>query len=186
MIDSLDAWRRAATGTCFPFKRDLNAWLASHGDRVPVKTLDQVIQSRKFHPGIEARLRAGQEAPDDNPDVSPGCKSRDQFRSRLRDAVVAAMDGARLDALVYPTWSNAPRKIGDLNTPHGDNNQLFSPSTGFPALTVPMGYLRGGVLPAGLQLFGRPWDEARLIKLAFGYEQATRHRRPPTSVPPLQ
>jgi amidase len=42
------------------------------------------------------------------------------------------------------------------------------------------------VLPAGLQLFGRPFDEARLIRLAYAYEQATRHRRPPASTPPLR
>ncbi len=185
-IDSLDSWRRAQTGSCFPFKRDLNAWLASHGNRIPVKTLDEVIKSRKFHPSIEARLRAGQEAPEGNPDESPACKGRDEFRANLRQAVLGVMDRGRLDALVYPTWSNPPRKIGDLNTPHGDNNQLFSPSTGFPAVTVPMGYLRGGVLPAGLQFFGRPWEERVLIRLASGFEQATHHRRPPTSVPPLQ
>ena len=57
--------------------------------------------------------------------------------------VLALMDSLQLDALIYPTWSNVPRLIGDLNTPHGDNNQLFSPSTGFPAITVPMGYVRG-------------------------------------------
>ena len=52
------------------------------------------------------------------------------------------MDEGKLDALVYPTWSNPPRLIGDLNTPHGDNSQFFSPTTGFPAITVPMGYTR--------------------------------------------
>ena len=74
------------------------------------------------------------------------------------------MDTSALDALVYPTWSNPPRLIGDLNTPAGDNNQLFSPGTGFPALTVPMGYTRGGTLPAGLQFFGRAWSEPTLIR----------------------
>ena len=53
------------------------------------------------------------------------------------------MDALKLDALVYPTWSNPPRLIGDLNTPHGDNSQFFSPTTGFPAIQVPMGYTRG-------------------------------------------
>ena len=185
-LDSLDGWRRAQTGTCFPFKRDLNAWLASHGDRIPIKTLDEVIKSRKFHPSIEARLQSGQAAPDGDPDQSPGCRSRDQFRAMLRAGVDDLMNRHRLAALVYPTWSNPPRKIGDLNTPHGDNNQLFSPSTGFPAITVPMGYLRGGMLPAGLQFFGRAWSEAELIRLAYDYEQVTRHRRPPASAPPLQ
>jgi Asp-tRNA(Asn)/Glu-tRNA(Gln) amidotransferase A subunit family amidase len=115
------------------------------------------------------------------PESLPGCASRDRFRAGLRAAVLRAMDSQRLDALIYPTWSNPPRLIGDLNTPHGDNNQLFSPSTGFPAITVPMGYTRG-VLPAGLQFFGRPWDELRLIRLAYGYEQTTKHRQAPTFV----
>jgi Asp-tRNA(Asn)/Glu-tRNA(Gln) amidotransferase A subunit family amidase len=47
-----------------------------------------------------------------------------------------------------------------------------------------MGYSRG-MLPAGLQFFGRPWSEATLIRLAYAYEQATRHRHPPESAPPL-
>src|SRR5438874_1030961 len=101
------------------------------------------------------------------------------FRAKLRAAVVSLMNAAQLDALVYPTWSNPPRLIGDLNTPGGDNNQFFAPSTGFPAITVPMGYTRGETLPAGLQFFGRPWTEATLLRLAYAYEQATHHRRPP-------
>ena len=74
------------------------------------------------------------------------------MRADVRVAVNAMLDAQRLDALVYPTWSNPPRLIGDLNTPHGDNSQLFSPSTGFPAITVPMGYTRDGQLPAGISL----------------------------------
>ena len=103
------------------------------------------------------------------------------MQQRLRGAVTALMDSLRLDALVYPTWSNPPRLIGDLNTPHGDNSQLFSPTTGFPAITVPMGYTRANTLPAGMTFFGRPWSEGKLITLVFGYEQATHHRRAPAS-----
>lgn len=184
VLDSLPEWRRAQSGSCFPFRRDLEAWLARHGERVPVRTLDQIIASRRFHPSIEARLQQARAAGIVD-DAGPGCRSRDAFRERLRTGVLALMDRHRLDALVYPTWSNPPRLIGDLNTPHGDNNQLFAPSTGFPAITVPMGWLRGGVLPAGLQLFGRPFDESTLLRLAYAYEQATRHRRPPVATPPL-
>jgi Asp-tRNA(Asn)/Glu-tRNA(Gln) amidotransferase A subunit family amidase len=49
-----------------------------------------------------------------------------------------------------------------------------------------MGYTRGDTLPAGLQFFGRPWSEATLLRLAYAYEQATHHRRPPPGVPPLR
>jgi Asp-tRNA(Asn)/Glu-tRNA(Gln) amidotransferase A subunit family amidase len=96
------------------------------------------------------------------------------------------MDALKLDAFVYPTWSNPPRLIGDLNTPHGDNSQFFSPVTGFPAVQVPMGFTRGAVLPAGLTIYGRPWSESVLLKYAYAYEQATNHRRPPVTTPPLR
>jgi len=175
-VAGLDAMRRAQGG-CNQFKHDLNAYLVGLGDRAPMRSLEDIVKSRRFHPSIQARLESGQAA-DDTPGQSPGCRSRDEFRDRLRAAVVALMDSMQLDALIYPTWSNPPRLIGDLNTPGGDNNQLFAPSTGFPAVTVPMGYTRG-TLPAGLQLLGRAWSEPTLIRLAYAYEQATHHRRPP-------
>jgi Asp-tRNA(Asn)/Glu-tRNA(Gln) amidotransferase A subunit family amidase len=177
-IDGFDALRRSQGGGCNQFKYDLNRYLAGLGDRAPLHSLDEIVKSRKFHPSIQARLESS-EATDDDPTTSPGCKARDEFRQKLRDAVVKVMDTQQLDALIYPTWSNPPRLIGDLNTPGGDNNQLFSPSTGFPAITVPMGYTRNDTLPAGLQFFGRAWSEPTLIRLAYAYEQATHHRRSP-------
>ena len=181
-VPGLDARLRTAGG-CNQFKWDINAWLARQGDRAPVHTLAEVIASRRFHPTIQQRLESA-EADSLPPARNPGCASRDVFRAWLRTSVTALMDSLQLDALVYPTWSNPPRLIGDLNTPHGDNSQLFSPSTGFPAITVPMGYTRGG-LPAGLQLLGRAWAEPTLFGLAFAYEQATRHRHAPASAPAL-
>jgi Asp-tRNA(Asn)/Glu-tRNA(Gln) amidotransferase A subunit family amidase len=183
-IDSLDAWEKVQTEPCFPFKHDINVWLNNHRDRVPVKSLDEIIKSGRFHPSIEKRLEVAQTGKEPI-SANPGCRDAEAFRVKLRAAVLAVMDANRLDALVYPTWSNPPRLIGDLNTPAGDNNQVFSPSTGFPAITVPMGVTRG-VLPAGLQFFGRPWSEATLFRLAYGYEQATHHRRAPATVPPLR
>ena len=114
------------------------------------------------------------------------CKAEADYREQFRAAVAKTMDAQKLDAFVYPTWSNPPRLIGDLNTPAGDNSQVFSPTTGFPAINVPMGYTRDGTLPAGITFFGRAWDEATLIKLAYAYEQATHHRHPPATTPPLR
>jgi len=73
-----------------------------------------------------------------------------------------------------------------LAQPAGDNSQVFAPTTGFPAINVPMGYSRGGTLPVGMTFYARAWSEAELIKLAYAYEQATKHRRPPVSTPPLR
>jgi Asp-tRNA(Asn)/Glu-tRNA(Gln) amidotransferase A subunit family amidase len=184
-VDSLDAILRRQQGGCNRFKADLERYLAARGPNAPVKTVDEIIRSGKFHPSAELRLRNAQ-AVTESPEESAGCRSRESVRAALRVAVTALMDSLRLDALVYPTWSNPPRLIGDLNTPHGDNSQLFSPSTGFPAITVPMGWTRDGSLPAGISFFGRAWSEGRLIALAYDYEQATRHRRAPSLTPPLR
>ena len=182
-IPGLDARLRTAGG-CNQFKWDINDWLARQGDRAPLHTLAEIIASRRFHPTIQQRLEAAQ-ADSLPPAKNPGCATRDEFRAWLRTGVTALMDSLKLDGLVYPTWSNPPRLIGDLNTPHGDNSQLFAPSTGFPAITVPMGYT-SGQLPAGLQLLGRAWAEPVLIGLAYSYERATLHRRPPAVAPPLR
>ncbi|MEQ1691284.1 MAG: amidase family protein [Gemmatimonas sp.] len=183
-VDSLDVIQRRQQGGCNRFRADLERYFAARAPNAPVKTLEEILRSRRFHPTAEQRLRDASVVTD-SPEQSVGCQSRERVRAALRVAVLQLMDSLRLDALVYPTWSNPPRLTGDLNTPHGDNSQLFSPSTGFPAITVPMGYTREQQLPAGITFFGRPWSEGRLIALAFDFEQATTHRRPATAVPPL-
>jgi Asp-tRNA(Asn)/Glu-tRNA(Gln) amidotransferase A subunit family amidase len=184
-VDSLTELLHIANAPCNPFKYDLNRYLSALGDQVPVHSLEEIIKSRQFHPSIELRLENA-EAVTETPEQSAGCRGQQEFRARLREAVLQLMDSNKLDALVYPTWSNVPRLIGDLNTPAGDNNQLFAPSTGFPAITVPMGFTRNGTLPAGVQFFGRAWSEPELIKLAYSYEQATMHRHPPSTTPALR
>ena len=178
-IDGLTDIRRSRdSGPCAGFKHDINRYLASLGERVPVKTLDDIIRSRRFHPSIELRLTRAQQGADNGLD-SAACQAEAEYRERFRAAVLKTMEAQSLQAFVYPTWSNPPRLIGDLNTPHGDNSQVFAPTTGWPAIQVPMGYTRDGRLPAGITFFGRAWDEPTLITLAYGYELATRHRRPP-------
>jgi Asp-tRNA(Asn)/Glu-tRNA(Gln) amidotransferase A subunit family amidase len=190
MIDGLDSIRRAGRGgggggPCSPFKYEFNAWLTQQGAAVPVKSIDTIVRHNQFHPSIQQRLNFPATA-DQNPDSVPACQARQRNRDAVRSAVTATMDRLQLDALIYPTWSNPPRLIGDMNTPAGDNSQYFSPTTGMPAITVPMGYTRSNTLPAGMTIFGRAFDEARLIKLAYSYEQSTKWRRQPSSTPPLK
>jgi Asp-tRNA(Asn)/Glu-tRNA(Gln) amidotransferase A subunit family amidase len=185
-IEGLDAIRRPqGVGPCMGFKYDINRYLASHGDRVPMKSLAEIIKSGRFHPSVQRRLEQAEQGPANGAE-SPECQAETAYREQVRQAVLKAMDALKVDAFVYPTWSNPPRLIGDLNSPHGDNSQFFSPTTGFPAIQVPMGYTRGAKLPAGMTIYGRPWTEATLFRLAYAYEQATHHRHPPASAPPLR
>src|SRR5262245_23520957 len=184
-VDLSQVRRDPNAGVCMGFKYDINAYLAAQGGRVPVHNLDEIIRSQRFHPSVQLRLERAQQSTPQGPD-SDACKAEMAYRNAFGAAVIKTMDTMKLDAFVYPTWSNPPRLIGDLNTPHGDNSQFYSPTTGFPAIQVPMGYTRGERLPAGITFFGRAWAEPTLIKLAYSYEQATHHRHAPSSTPPLQ
>ena len=185
-IDGLENIRRPPNSApCMGFKYDLNHFLAARSEAVPMPDLAAILKSGKFHPSVQKRLEDAQNGPENGPDSEP-CRADSAYRDQFRTAVLATMDRLKLDAFVYPTWSNPPRLIGDLNTPAGDNSQIFSPVTGFPAINVPMGYTRGGRLPAGITFYGRAWSEPQLIRYSYGYEQATRHRRPPSSTPPLR
>ena len=103
----------------------------------------------------------------------------DDARNQLLANAIEAMDNARLDALIYPTWSNPPAPIDAAEEEYkGDNSQWLVPDAGLPAVTVAMGFWQDR-LPAGLQFVGRPYAEGVLIELAYAYEQKTLHRRPP-------
>ncbi|QIP15802.1 amidase [Spirosoma aureum] len=164
-------------------RRDFNLYLANLGPNAPHKSLTSIIKSKQFHPYLEKTLLDAN-ADTLAPEAHKGWKKNLALRARLRQLLLRAMDSTQVDVLVYPSFSYPPRLIGDLNTPSGTNNNALSPPTGFPAFSVPMGFTYDG-LPAGLQFFGRPYSEPVLIKLCYAYEQATHHRRPPESTPPL-
>ncbi len=167
------------------FRFDIEAYLRSLGDRAPVSTIEDILVSGRFHESVAGRLRSSRTRRPPNLERPFSADPNDDpQRAALRDAVVAAMDAHGIDAFIYPTWNNPPRKLGDLKSPDGNNSFHIPPHTGQPGVTVPMGFNRDG-LPAGLQMVGRPFSEARLLSLAYAYEQATRHRRPPSKFPEL-
>jgi len=159
------------------FKFDFSAYLAAHPS-APVHSLEEVLGSGKFHPAVEANLRNSEavETRDTAEYLAHSVK-----RNLLREAVLKAMADNRVDALAYPTIRRKANVVGEQQM--GSNCQL-SANSGLPAITVPGGFTPDG-LPVGVELLGRAWSEPQLIKLAYAYEQATRHRRPPTSTPPL-
>jgi amidase len=170
--------------SCNSFHYDLNNYLASLGEQAKYKTLAAIVEAGLYLPVNETRLKNFVQTP--APAVNP-CQDvyHDPRSLALREALLQVMEKDKLDALIYPTWSNAPRKVGDMQSPSGDNSQILSPQTGFPAITVPMGFTYGS-LPAGMTFLGRLFSEPDLIKYAYAYEQATKHRRPPEKFPPLK
>lgn len=160
---------------CPTFVTDVNAYLASLGEAAPYPTIQEIFEAGIYSDYIEDRLAyfIKEKADATCPDVYTREKN-----IRLRETILRAMDSLQLDAIIYPTWSNPPRKIGDLDSPAGDNSQILSPHTGFPAITVPMGFSYDQ-WPAGLTFVGRLFDEPKLIGYTYAYEQTTQHRWAP-------
>ena len=168
---------------CDMFKHDVEAYLASRGPAVPFHTLAAIVESGLYVPANERRLKQALAA--DEKETS-ACLDlyHDPRNIKFREAVLKAMAERKVDAFIYPTWSNPPRKVGDMQSPAGDNSQIIPPHTGLPGFNVPMGFTHGN-LPAGLQIVGKLFGEPELIGIAYAYEQGTKHRRPPARFPEL-
>ncbi|HEX9936971.1 MAG TPA: amidase [Longimicrobium sp.] len=169
----------------YEFKADLNAYLASRGATAKVKTLKEVIDYNERDPrempyfGQEIMLMAQEKGPlTEKKYVDARARS---LRLAGRVGIDAVMTRHRLDAIVAPTGS-VPWPIDLLL---GDHFMVGSSTpaavAGYPNVTVPAGYAFG--LPVGISFIGRAWSEPTLIKLAFAFEQGTKHRKPPKLLP---
>jgi len=172
----------------YEFKADLNSYLAGLGPNAPVRTLKDIIDYNERHKdqempffGQDIMIKAQAKGPlTEKAYLTALAKDRKLSREQGIDA---AMNKNKLDALIAPT--GGPAWLTDLIT--GDHYSggysTASAVAGYPHLTVPAGYVRG--LPVGMSIFGRAYSEPTLIKLAYAYEQATKHRRAPQFIPTL-
>jgi amidase len=166
---------------CAEFRKDIESYLATYVKNDSLKTLEDIIAIGSKSEYAKGRLQffATNEGRFEEKDIACLDPFTDVKRIAFRQAIEKRMDELKLDAIIYPTWNNKPAKIELFNEEYlGDNSQIIAPHTGQPAFTVPMGFTTGN-LPAGIQFLGRMFDEATLIKLAFSYEQGTKHRKPP-------
>lgn len=176
----------AADQWCPVFRQDIDRYLSTLDPAPPVTSLQAIIASGKYSAYIKDDLHEELEKGVRTDTLNHNCDDAytDPRRIAFRDSVIAAMDRYKIAALIYPTWNNPPAKIGDFSGYRGDNSQIIAPHTGQPAFTIPMGFTYDH-LPAGLQFLGRPFEEPTLIRITYGYEQATQHRRPPVKFPEL-
>ena len=189
IVDPADIPTAAKMDSCeievllYEFKADLNAYLAARGASSPVRSLQDLIAFNEKEKAREMPF-FGQElfisAQKKGPLTSPKYRTaRAQCRSLAREqGIDLVLRRHRLDAIVAPTGSpawttdpvNGDHFLGASSTP--------AAVAGYPSITVPAGQAHG--LPVGISFIGTAKSEARLIALAYAYEQATKHRRPPT------
>ncbi|HEX7085655.1 MAG TPA: amidase family protein, partial [Vicinamibacterales bacterium] len=166
----------------YEFKADLNAYLARLGPTAPVRSLADAIRFNEVHRdrempyfGQEIFEMAEKKGPLTEAAYTKAlAECRRLSRTEGLDAVFAKH---RLDALVMPT--DSPAWVTDLvNGDHflGGSSTIAAVS-GYPHITVPGGFAFG--LPVGISFIGPAWSEPTLFRLAYAFEQATKHRRAP-------
>jgi amidase len=164
----------------YEFKPAINTYLVS--GNAPVKSLEEIISSGKFHPNIGDNIKKAQSL-----EMDDGYRLRLQKRSELQQRVMRIMADDQLDAVVFPHQKRLVVPIGETQV---ERNGALGSVTGFPSIVVPGGFssstpTAASGVPVGIEFLGRPWSEKVLIEIAYGYEQASKHRRPPPSTPPL-
>lgn len=154
-------------------------YLAGGGS--PYRTRKDVVSSPLFKqvvPGSQHRI-----AHDDTPEQH---HSYMMAREELMTNMLKVMADHRLDAIVHKAVEHQPTLIKDgVNPPFVDQKGAPHINTFLmfvPSVVVPAGFTRDN-LPAGITFLGRPYDDGKMIRYAYAYEQATCHRRPPTATP---
>lgn len=167
----------------YDLKPDLDGYLSRSVPRAPAGSLEDIIASGRFSPGIAEELHKAAGLDRNSLDYA----ERLSRQSQLRDRVLQILNENNLDALLFPHQQRLVVPIGSRQI---ERNGALASVTGFPAIALPGGFSPPTAsapvgIPVGVELLGRPWDEGRLIGLAYGIEQALRCRVPPPSVPPL-
>lgn len=166
----------------YEFKAGINDYLSALGPGSTMRTLSDLIAFNEANKSkempyfgqelFEQAQKRGSLA--DAKYTKALAKSRLNTRAKGIDAIMSAH---KLDALIAPT--NGPAWLIDLVNGDADSGGSSSPAAeaGYPAITVPAGYAFG--LPVGVSFFGRAWSEAKLIRIAYAFEQASNARRAP-------
>jgi Asp-tRNA(Asn)/Glu-tRNA(Gln) amidotransferase A subunit family amidase len=181
-IPNLDSEYRGARGSApGSLKAGWAAYLtrgARPGDKV--FTLEELLASGKLAPDSARRFEDALRATPTGDELKRATDAFFAARERFRNLFLGVMDAQQLDALLYPANQARPHTHeGGLERYGGEPGTCEeSAMTGLPQVSVPAGFL-GGRYPFGVSFLGRMWADARVLSLAYAYEQTTHHRRPP-------
>jgi len=148
-----------------------NAYLARLGAATKWHSIEEMLEKTV---GEVRRL--------ESPERSPDYLARYRTRAMFIELIHATMDKFELDAIALPYRTLPPEPYPGPRPPESTTN--LTSSMGLPAVVVPGGYTHEN-LPIGIQILGRRHSELLLLKIAYGYELASRRRKVPAITPPL-
>jgi amidase len=166
----------------YELKADLNLYLASRGPEARVHSLKEVIEfndhnAAKEMPyfGQDLFIKAEAKGPLTSNEYLDALEAN--RRLSRREGIDGVVDKFHLDAILAPTGS--PAWLTDLaNGDHSSGGSSNAAAVaGYPNINVTAGFVFG--MPIGISFFGRAWSEPTLLKIAYGFEQATKARKPP-------
>src|SRR6266550_4001735 len=153
----------------------------------PFKTREDYVNSPDIEKSFPARNVARWKAPRPSFNAASYLEYV-QAREELMISVLKVMADNKLDAIVHKSVEHQPTLIKDgINPPYTSAKGVPTWNTFLiyaASMTVTSGFTTDN-LPVGITFFGRPYSEPVLLKLAYAYEQATRHRAPPKTTPAL-
>jgi len=172
----------------YELKADLNAYLAGRQDAL-VHSLKDIIEFNERNKDKEmpyfaqdTLIKAEAKGPLTSKEYLDALEAN--HRLTRAEGIDGVMDKHQLDAIMAPT--GGPAWLTDLiNGDHAAGGSSNAAAVaGYPDITVPAGFIAG--LPVGVSFFGRAWSEPVLLKIAYGFEQATKVRKPPKFLPSVQ
>jgi Asp-tRNA(Asn)/Glu-tRNA(Gln) amidotransferase A subunit family amidase len=162
----------------FEIKHELNRYFTDY--HTPVRTIEELLDQGSYEPAIEQFLKSAVaiEDPLNDPEYQKRLKKIDE----LKELVIEILDEHHLDALVYPHQKRLVVDIGEAS--QADRNGILAALTGCPAITFQGGFSDTSStapigIPVGIEFLGKPYDDAKIIQMAFAFEAAVNHRRIP-------
>jgi Asp-tRNA(Asn)/Glu-tRNA(Gln) amidotransferase A subunit family amidase/glycerophosphoryl diester phosphodiesterase len=158
------------------FEADLDGYLQQFGsDKYP--TLAAIVEGGEYHEAVAGLLSRSAAAEQDQQAYQAALA----VRAELQQAIDALMTAQSLDVIAYPPIASLPALIGE---PQPGNHCALSGNSGFPALSLQVGFTVEG-LPVGVELLAPYLGDTRLLSIAYAIEQLRPMRRAPASTPTL-
>ncbi|MYL64164.1 amidase [Bacillus hwajinpoensis] len=158
-------------------KHDIDNFIKQKSDQ----TIDSIFQTNQYHPLLDLfkGIVGGPVNPEEDPNYYKQLNAQERFKREIEN-VMAKHD---LDAIVFPDVQILPPTKKELHEEKWTvltfpTNTLISSQTGLPSISMPGGFTKEG-LPVGVQILGKSFDEATLLRIAYSYEQHAKPRKAP-------